>query len=165
MNNLHQYLHDHLAGADLALELLESLSHHHSDEITSTLAARILTEVRDDRQILGRLADSVESGSNIVKELASSIGAKALRVSLNPSSGDNFDLFQVLEFLAAGVFGKMLLWRALEVVLQRQASGAGISFQQLLARAEGQYAQLEKRRLELATQTLGSHGLEHVSMG
>ena len=150
MDNLHSYLHDHLAGADLALKMLDALSKHHTDEVTSALAASLLPEIKEDRDTLGRLAESAGSGSNLTKELAAWVGSKALRVSLSPESGDPFDIFQVLEFLVTGVFGKMLLWRALEFAAEEHATRAGLDLQQLIARAEDQRARLDKLRLELA---------------
>ncbi|MGI4828983.1 MAG: hypothetical protein ACRYFU_12445 [Janthinobacterium lividum] len=154
MNNLHTYLHDHLAGADLAVELLESLLNNRQDEVTGVLAAGILTEVKQDRDTLRCLAESIESGSNVAKGMAAWVSEKAMRVKLNPKSGESFDTFQALEFLALGVLGKLHLWRTLEIAAQEPTARAGLDLRQLIARAEDQHARLEQRRLQLAAVAL-----------
>lgn len=154
MKNLHTYLHDHLAGADLAVELLESLSKNQEDEVTGVLAAGVLSEVKQDRDTLRGFAESLEAESNVAKGLAAWMSEKALRVKLNPKSGESFDTFQALEFLALGVLGKLHLWRALEVAAQEPTARAGLDLRQLMARAENQHARLEERRLQLAAVAL-----------
>ena len=154
MNNLRTYLHDHLAGADLAVELLENLSRNRQDDITGVLAASILIEVEEDRNTLNHFADDVESGSSITKELAAWVGEKAVRMKLDPKSGDPFSSFQALEFLALGVLGKLHLWRTLQVATLGAATRVDLDLSRLIARAEDQYDRLEKRRLQLAVLTL-----------
>jgi hypothetical protein len=51
------YLHDHLAGAALAVDLLEALRDRHPGDELGDFAAMILSEVGEDRTTLKNLAD------------------------------------------------------------------------------------------------------------
>ena len=63
------YLHDHLAGADMAIDLLQEMQNREKDKSLSQLAAHVLAEVKQDRDTLQHLADTIGSGSNVLKEL------------------------------------------------------------------------------------------------
>ena len=54
------YLHDHLAGANFAVELLENLQRRHSSHETGALAGAILGEVRGDRKVLQDIIERLE---------------------------------------------------------------------------------------------------------
>jgi hypothetical protein len=62
-NPLAIYLHDHLAGAALAVDLLEALRDKHPKEPLGDFAAMMLSEVEADRSMLKNLADRIGSGS------------------------------------------------------------------------------------------------------
>jgi hypothetical protein len=64
------YVHDHLAGAVLAINLLEALRDQHSAESLGQFAAGLLVEVEADRAVLQGLAERVGSGSSRLKEAA-----------------------------------------------------------------------------------------------
>ena len=64
------YVHDHLAGAGFATDLLETLRDQHPGETVGNFAAAMLVEVETDRTVLKRLADRVGSGSSPIKEAA-----------------------------------------------------------------------------------------------
>ncbi len=67
-NPLVTYLHDHLAGADLAIKLLQHLSQHHQHEELQSFWPELLVEVEKDRRVLQELAESVGSGTGLPKE-------------------------------------------------------------------------------------------------
>ena len=150
------YLHDHLAGADLAVALLERLQRATVDAETATLASSLLVEVTEDRESLRRLATQPGAGSTTVKELAAWVSDQALRWKLRADSDDLFGHFETLEFLALGVLGKLHLWQALQACAPTEAETAGLDLGRLIVRAEGQHAALNKRRLQFAALVL--HG-------
>ena len=152
--DLATYLHDHLAGADLAVELLERLAKVETDPLTAALAASILVEVTQDRETLQRFAAEVGTGSASVKAAAALLIEKALRLKLRVDEDDPFGRFETLELVALGALGKAHLWRALQTGPQAHVEAAGLDLEELIARAESQHARLEERRLQLAAVAL-----------
>jgi hypothetical protein len=150
------YLHDHLAGADFAIDLLEAMKEHQSGRPAGEFAGALLEKVEEDWDTLKQLADKIGAGSNIVKEFTAWVSEKASRVKLGAGSAGDFGEFEALEFLALGITGKLSLWRALQVLAPSDARLGGVDFQQLIARAEAQYREVEDRRLALVGTALAS---------
>jgi hypothetical protein len=148
------YLHDHLAGADLAIETLRRLQSEHLDPATQSLFASLLPEIEQDRETLRCFAETVRTPASPLKEAGSWLSEKALRFKLRAGGGDPFPTFETLEFLAMGTLGKSHLWRALESAAPREAAVAGLDLAELVRRAEAQYARLEERRCQLAPAAL-----------
>jgi hypothetical protein len=148
------YLHDHLAGADFAIDLLGQMKDRHQDQPLCRFAEQLLGEVKQDRDTLQRLADKVGSGTNALKEFSAWVGEKASRVKLGAGLQGEFGEFEALEFLALGVQGKLSLWHALRVVATSDARLRDLDLQRLIVRAEAQYAQVEEQRLASAATAL-----------
>jgi hypothetical protein len=148
------YLHDHLAGAKVAVDLLEAMRDRLKNDPLSDFAAHLLTDVQADRDTLQRLAEKVGSRSNALKELTGWLAEKVTRLKLGQGSGEAFGTFEALEFLALGVRGKMGLWQALDVAASYSPRLSGYDFKQLAARAETQYQQVEQHRLKAAQTAL-----------
>lgn len=153
-NRLSVYLQDHLAGADLAIKLLEDLRAHCSTTGAEALPASLHIRIREDRATLQKLVDAVGAGRALLKEAASWVGEKATLIKLGEQE-DEFGHFEALEFLALGVLGKKQLWRALRELPKSHFEMNSINFDELIARADAQYALIETRRLGLVTLALG----------
>ena len=154
MNALATYLHDHLAGADFAIESMERMQEKHKDEALRVFLAEMLVEVRKDRNTLQTVADRVGAGSNGIKQMTAWLGEKVSRMKLGATAEDPFATFEALEFLALGVLGKLHLWRALEVVTSQDLDLGHIGLAELVARAEAQHAEIEKQRIIYAATAL-----------
>jgi hypothetical protein len=150
------YLHDHLAGARAAIELLEAMRDQRKDKSLGDFAAELLAEVRTDRDTLQGLAETVGDGSNVIKEFTGWLGEKATRLKLGPD--DAFGTFEALEFLALGVRGKLGMWQALDVASDDDPRLSGYDFNELTARAETQCQQVEQRRIQIAKIALAPRG-------
>ncbi len=148
------YLHDHLGGARTAIELLEAMRDHDKGKPLGEFAAYLLAQVEADRATLQRIADQAGAGSSVLKEMTAWVGEKATRVKLGQTGDDEFSTFQAIEFLALGVLGKLSLWKALGVAAGTDPRLAGYDFKQLANRAQTQYDEVERRRLELAATAL-----------
>jgi hypothetical protein len=148
------YLHDHLAGADMAIELLQAMEKRQKDESLGQFAGYILAQVRQDRDSLQHLADAVGSGPNVLKEFTAWLAERASRMKLGDGAAGEFGTFEALEFLALGIQGKLSLWRALQVAAASDARLSNCDFKLLIGRAEEQYAKVEERRLAVATTAL-----------
>jgi hypothetical protein len=148
------YLHDHLSGAVVAINLLEALRDQHNGKPLGQFAADLLSEVEADRAVLQELADRVGAETSVLKEATAWLGEKVSRLKLRSHPNDRLGTFETLEALALGILGKLALWRALGVVAVVDIRLSGIDFNHLDARAQAQHASVEERRLEIAPMAL-----------
>jgi hypothetical protein len=144
------YLQDHLAGAAYAIDLVEFMRDRHENDELGQFAARLLGEIKADRDILRQLAERTAAGSSPLKEFTAWLTEKVSRMKLRHEAEDGLGLFEALEFLALGITGKSKLWRALDVAAESDPRLRRLNFQHLAARAEMQHAQVEKWRLQVA---------------
>ncbi len=152
------YLHDHLAGASLAIELLKSMRDQHLGEPLGEFAATLLAEIEADHEVLRSVAERTRSGSSTVKELGAWLTEKVSRVKLSGQSENDLKTFEALEFLQLGIHGKWALWRALDAVAAKDTRLQGTDFANLIARAEIQEAEVDHRRLEAAQAAFSTSG-------
>jgi hypothetical protein len=148
---LKTYLNDHLAGAGLALDLLEAMRDGHKTESLGRFAESILVEVAKDRDTLQQLAVRIGAGPNTLKEFGAWLAEKTSRMKLGGAVGD-FEVFEALEFLSLGIQGKLSLWHALQEVPDSRLGYLDLAH--LVTRAESQYEQVEARRLSTAATAL-----------
>ena len=143
------YLHDHLAGAQHAIDLLEHLRTRHAGKPLGQFAAGLLEEIESDRGTLRGIAERTGSGTSELKELGAWLSEKVARIKLNDRP-EGFGTFEALEFLELGIHGKHLLWIALGAIAATDRRLEGPDFTRLIARAKAQEKQVEERRLEIA---------------
>ncbi len=148
------YLHDHMAGSNFAVDLLESLRDEHSGEPLGQFAAALLIEIEKDRAVLQRIIDRVGKGSANLKQAAAWLGEKVSRFKLSRGAAGEFGTFEALETLALGILGKLSLWEALAVVADTEDRVRDVNFEELIARAHEQHARVEENRLRYARTTL-----------
>lgn len=153
-DSLATYLHDHLAGAAYAIDLVEFMRDKHKGHELGQFASTLLVEITQDRDTLRQIAERVGASGSTLKELATWVGEKVGRLKLGYDSGSGLATFEVLEFLVLGIHGKLALWRALQVVAPSDPRLAGTDFEQLAARAQSQHDKVEQRRRETARTAL-----------
>jgi hypothetical protein len=144
------YLHDHLAGATHALELLHWMKDEHKEDALGAFAAGLVAEIQEDRDVLSGLAERAGLGSSTFKETGAWLSEKVSRLKLADHGATNIGTFESLEFLVLGIHGKLALWRALTVVAQTDDRLKDTDFARLIARAETQEASVDRRRLAIA---------------
>jgi hypothetical protein len=144
------YVHDHLAGAQFAVKLLEDLHAQADDERTNALSRELLKDVEADRQVLQDFAASIGEESSIAKEAAAWIAQKLSRVKLSP--GDELGSFEAVETLCLGILGKLALWNALETLRGKDSRIAELDLPSLAERARTQHEKIDALRLALAPQ-------------
>jgi hypothetical protein len=147
------YLHDHLAGSAFAIDLLESLRDHYSNDPLGELASKLLVEVDEDRNALQGIANRIGKESSGLREAGAWLAEKATRIKLSHDEAKGLGTFQALETLGLGILGKLALWRTLMVVAETDDRLRDVDFEQLVVRAQAQYAKTEEGRLLLARQT------------
>jgi hypothetical protein len=139
------YLHDHFAGSNFAVELLEFLRDQYAGQRVGDAAAGMLGEIEDDRKILQGIIGRVGNGVPMMKEASAWIGEKLSELKLRQGA---FGTFEALEALALGILGKVALWRALATLADSDPRLSGVDFNQLAARAEEQHSRAEELRLQ-----------------
>ena len=144
------YLHDHVAGAAFAIQLLEALRDHHARDLLGPFAADLLREIEQDRVELEGLIKRLGSQPSGVKEAVAWLAEKASRLKLRRHGEGVLGTFETLEALALGIRGKEALWGALEVAAVADPRLQGVDYPLLARRAQQQFAAVETRRLELA---------------
>jgi hypothetical protein len=153
--NLGAYVHDHLAGAQFAVELLEDLKDHADDEGVRGLAAEILQQVQQDRETLQQFAIRIGEEPSALKEAAGWLAQKLSRIKLAPDR--RFGVFEAVESLSLGILGKLALWRAL-ATLHGDQRVKSLDLKTLVERAKQQHEKMESLRLALAPRALSELG-------
>ncbi len=150
------YLHDHLAGSNFAIELLDSLLEQYRDQPLAAFAQGLKNDVAEDRETLEGIIERVGKTRLDLKETLGWLAEKAGQVKLRrDDSCGGIGTFEALEALTLGIRGKLALWQVLPVVREVDPRIPNNDFASLAARAEDQYARAEAQRLELARTTFG----------
>ncbi len=150
-DRLADYLGEHLADTGSAIELLDRLIKSEPPESASWFEILRL-ELREDRDVLSRLATQFGARpvmGRLAEWLAESDPAAIARTDLAPLA-----LFLNLERLALGVLRKASLWGTLQRLAGCEPRLGHIPYERLLARANAQHNEIERRRVALAAPAL-----------
>ena len=150
------YLNDHLAGSEVALELLEFIKAEQSGMPMEQLIAELRAEITADRQELEVLMVRLNVSQSRTRKATAWIGEKVteLKLHLDDPSGGPLRLLEALEALALGVHGKWGLWQALAAAAQETPALQLTDYKELAKRAEAQRDKIEAARLEAAKASL-----------
>ena len=122
------YLNDHLTGAQIAVQLLESMRKQNDDQKFRQFARVLRPEIQVDDQTLRHIAEKIGSGPGGINQAGGLFLEKAARLKLRHTGSKSFELFQSIELLALGVQGKLSLWRALRTASGQDARLRGYEF-------------------------------------
>jgi hypothetical protein len=150
------YLHDHLAGAAYALDLVGSMRDNFRGQELGEFAAMLFAEIAADKEVLHSVASRLGPSSDILKDSVAWLTEKVSRFKIAHNDPAGLGLFELLEFLTLGIHGKAALWRALAEVREQHDELARIDFAKLLKRAEEQEQAVDKFRLAAARNAFGS---------
>jgi hypothetical protein len=148
------YLNDHLGGARIAVQLLEAMRDQHDDQEYRQFASVLLPEIQADDLTLRHIIEKIGPGPSAVKQVGGWLLEKAARLKLGHTGSTSFELFESLELLALGIFGKLSLWKALQAASSSDARLREYDFESLIRRAQQQYDDVESKRLNLAQTVL-----------
>lgn len=143
------YLHEHLSGADAALQVVEQLSAAHRRTEHGPLFARLALEFTEDRAVLLALSTELGASSWSLERTAGHTAGAALRAVAGSEAGD-LALLRTLEALAIGVQGKRCLWRLLEALASDGGLIGDLRFDDMETRAVRQWELIDAERQELA---------------
>jgi hypothetical protein len=158
--NLIGYLNDHLAGAAAGIQLAERCRDRDPGSELGLVLQALVLEIEQDREVLERVIRALGGSPNTIKR-GVALGAErvgSLRMWLpmiGPGSEESARLEEV-EVLSLGIEGKRLLWAALAQLSSTDARLMGFPFPDLKQRAKSQRDRIERFRLRLAADALGS---------
>ena len=146
---LRLYLNDHLAGSVGAIELLDNLIEHHSEDRFGKFFAGLRQEIRPDQDTLRDLIRKVGGEESTLRKAVGWLSEKFGRMKLGDGE-DSAELLQAVEAIALGITGKKLLWRSLGAIGSSFSALQGMDFVALEKRAQGQFERVEDLRLQMA---------------
>ena len=149
---LHTYLNDHLAGSVAAIELLDDLVGHHSEDRFAKTFRDLRDEIEADQDTLRDLIRKLGAKESAIRKAGAWLAEKFSRVKIGDAD-DSAGLLQALEALALGITGKQLLWRSLAAIAPNFPALQGMDFSELEKRAHDQFERVETLRLEMARET------------
>lgn len=148
------YLHDHLAGASYALDLVGALERNNADTDLGHFAAQLRREIQTDKDQLHEIAVRFGPASDPFKDGAAWLAEKISRMKLKQEEPGGLGTFEALEFLILGIHGKLALWRMLANIAPLREALEDIDFNRLIARATSQEQLVEEYRILLGGSAL-----------
>jgi hypothetical protein len=146
---LHTYLNDHLAGSVAAMELLDDLIEHHSEDRFGKIFRDLRDEIEADQERLRDLIRKLGAKESAIRKAGAWLAEKFSRVEIGDAD-DSAELLQALEALALGITGKQLLWRSLAAIAPDFPALQGTDFGELEKRAHDQFERVETLRMQMA---------------
>ena len=147
------YLHDHLSGADAAIQVVEHLGRTRQGTQEGALFASLADAFRADRAVLYRMVISLGHSPRSMKRLAGKSIGKLVKHTAGGDRGD-LGLFRTLESLSIAVQGKRCLWRTGQKL--GWATPGLHGFGELEKSAIQQWETIEHLRQSLVSSTFGS---------
>jgi hypothetical protein len=141
------YLKEHLAGSDVAIEIVERLRRTHAGSAEGRLFASLYEDFQEERRVVYVLLANLGATGFSTGRLAAQ-AATAMGRTLSDGDGD-FALFHTLEALAIGVQGKRCLWRALQPIEMSLPLPGPRTIAGLESMAVRQWEAIEERRRAL----------------
>jgi hypothetical protein len=75
------YLHDHLGGAQVAIQLLEGMRDQHDDPTFRDFASALLPEIQADDAMLRSIAEKIGASPSVIKQAGGWLVEKFARVN------------------------------------------------------------------------------------
>jgi hypothetical protein len=152
MDELKDYLNDHLAGSVGALELLDRLIETYEGKPFEKFFRDLRGDIDRDQAQLKELIQKLGAEESAVRKAGAWVAEKFSRpkIDLDEGSKTEIGLFLALEALVLGITGKRSLWRALQAASRTVPELARLDYPELEKRAIEQCERVEARRLEIA---------------
>jgi hypothetical protein len=152
------YLNDPLAGATVALQLLDHLEGESAGSAQASILAGVQADIVADRQELeafvARLGITVSEPRKATGWLVEKLSEIKLRLD-DPGDGALRRL-EALETISLGIAGKQALWDALAAAAEDAPELRGPDYARLERRAQAQREVVERLRLHAAKEALGT---------
>jgi hypothetical protein len=150
MNELTDYLNDHLAGSVAALELLDRLVAASEGKPLERFFADLRADIHQDQEQLSELIAKLGVTESAIRKAGAWFAEKLSRPKIDLDDHADVGFFLALEALVLGITGKRSLWRALQAASRTVPELARLDYSGLEKRAIEQCERVEARRLEMA---------------
>jgi hypothetical protein len=152
MEELNNYLNDHLAGSVAAVELLDRAIEACAGKPLEKFFRELRADILQDQEKLKELMQKLGATESAVRKAGAWIAEKFTRpkIDLGDGSKDEVGIFLALEALVLGITGKRSLWRALQAAARTVPELGRLDYVGLEKRAIEQCERIEARRLEIA---------------
>lgn len=150
MDELSDYLNDHLAGSVAALELLDRLVAACAGKPLERFFRDLRTDISADQEKLSELIAKLDVHESAVAKVSAWFVEKLSRPKIDLDGESTVGFFLALEALVLGITGKRSLWRALQAASRTIPELARLDYAGLEKRAIEQCERVEARRLEIA---------------
>ena len=152
MDDLFDYLNDHVAGSVAALELLDRLVEAYGAKPQERFFRDLRADIHQDQEQLKELIEKLGAEESTVRKAGAWVVEKLSRPKIDLGDGgkNEVGLFLALEALILGITGKRSLWRALHAASRTVPELARLDYSGLEKRAIEQCERVEARRLEMA---------------
>jgi hypothetical protein len=152
MEDLGDYLNDHLAGSVGALELLDRMIEASEGKPLERFLRDLRDDVAYDQGQLQELMQKLGVSESTTRKAGAWIAEKLTRpkIDLGEGSTEDVGVFLALEALVLGITGKRSLWRALQAASKTVPALARLDYSGLEKRSIDQCERVEARRLEMA---------------
>jgi hypothetical protein len=146
------YLNDHLAGSTMGGELAWRAAGANKGSEFGDFLSELASQIEADRAVLKDVMARLDVSEDRLKVGTGWVAEKIGRLKLNGRLTEYSPLSRVLEleFLGAGVRGKLCLWRVLAAAAPDEPRIADIDFVHLIERAEAQLAGIDAHHLRAA---------------
>lgn len=158
MEDLSNYLNDHLAGSVGALELLDRVIDVYQGKPLERFFRDLRNEIDADQETLKELIAQLGEKESTVRKAGAWIVEKLSRakIQLGETREGEMGLFLALEGVALGISGKRSLWRALATASETAPHLRGPAYVTLEKRAVEQHDRVEAQRLEVEREVFKS---------
>jgi len=152
MEDLRDYLNDHLAGSVGALELLDRMIEACQGKPLERFFRDLRRDIEEDQGQLKELMAKLGVGESTVRKAGAWVAEKFSRSKIDVGEGSKGEIgiFLALEALVLGITGKRSLWRALQAASRTVPELGRLDYSGLEKRAIAQCERVEARRLEIA---------------
>ena len=152
LEELTNYLNDHLAGSVGALELLDRLIDTYREKPLEQFFRNLREEIQHDQTQLQELMQKLGADESAVRKAGAWLVEKLSRakIGLSDEPEGEIGLLLALEALVLGITGKRSLWRALQAASRTLPQLARLDYAGLENRAIEQCERVEAKRLETA---------------
>ena len=151
MNELTDYLNDHLAGSVAALELLDRLVAACEGKPLERFFSELRADIYEDQEQLKELIAKLGAEESAIRKASAWFMERLSRPTIDLDDDEpEVGLFLALEALILGITGKRSLWRALKAASRAVPELARLDYSGLEKRAIEQCERVEARRLEIA---------------
>jgi hypothetical protein len=96
------YLDDHLSGAQIAIQVLQSMRDDHDEPRLRAFAARLMPDIESDVDTLRSIAEEVGAGPSVVKQAGGRLLEKLARLKLGHTGSTDLGTFESLELYSSG---------------------------------------------------------------